>query len=114
MGSKASTPHTSAAKQPSDPVIPWSHAQVSSSDLGKTVTLISLILEQYRGVFERIYILARPSTSTTAGFPQQLLGKVGLLRTAAAAGTEQRAASAATVQCDRAAPGCASLSVHLR
>ena len=54
---------------------------------------------------------------------QQLLGKVGLLRTAAAAGTEQRAASAATVQRDRAAPGCASLStrsalpgapVHLR
>ena len=53
---------------------------------------------------------------------QQLLGKVGLLRTAEAAGTEQRA-SAATVQCDRAAPGCASLStrsalpgapVHLR
>ena len=54
---------------------------------------------------------------------QQLLGKVGLLRTAAAAGTEQRAASAATVQCDRAAPGRAGLStrsalpgapVHLR
>ena len=54
---------------------------------------------------------------------QQLLGKVGLLRTAEAAGTEQRAASAATVQRDRAAPGCASLStrsalpgapVHLR
>ena len=47
----------------------------------------------------------------------------GLLRTAAAAGTEQRAASAATVRRDRAAPGCASLStrsalpgapVHLR
>ena len=54
---------------------------------------------------------------------QQLLEKVGLLRTAAAAGTEQRAASAATVQCDRAAPGRAGLStrsalpgapVHLR
>ena len=54
---------------------------------------------------------------------QQLLGKVGLLRTAAAAGTEQRAASAATVQRDRAAPGRAGLStrsalpgapVHLR
>ena len=49
---------------------------------------------------------------------QQLLGKVGLLRTAAATGTEQRAASAA-----RAAPGRAGLStrsalpgapVHLR
>ena len=54
---------------------------------------------------------------------QQLLGKVGLLRTAAATGTEQRAASAATVQRDRAAPGRAGLStrsalpgapVHLR
>ena len=53
----------------------------------------------------------------------QLLGKVGLLRTAAAAGTEQRAASAATLQRDRAAPGRAGLStrsalpgapVHLR
>ena len=43
---------------------------------------------------------------------QQLLGKVGLLRTAAAAGTEQRAASAATVQCDRAAPGRAGLSAR--
>ena len=40
---------------------------------------------------------------------QQLLGKVGLLRTAEAAGTEQRAAS---VQRDRAAPGCASLSTR--
>ena len=55
---------------------------------------------------------------------QQLLGKVGLLRTAAAAGTEQRAAPpAATLQRDRAAPGRAGLStrsalpgapVHLR
>ena len=43
---------------------------------------------------------------------QQLLGKVGLLRTAAAAGAEQRAASAATVQCDRAAPGRAGLSTR--
>ena len=43
---------------------------------------------------------------------QQLLGKVGLLCTAAAAGTEQRAESAATVQRDRAAPGCASLSTR--
>ena len=37
---------------------------------------------------------------------QQLLGEVGLLRTAAVTGTEQRAASpAATLQRDRAAPG---------
>ena len=55
---------------------------------------------------------------------QQLLGEVGLLRTAAVTGTEQRAASpAATVQRDRAAPGRAGIStrsalpgapVHLR
>ena len=44
---------------------------------------------------------------------QQLLGKVGLLHTAAAAGTEQRAASAAaTLQRDRAAPGRAGLSTR--
>ena len=43
---------------------------------------------------------------------QQLLGKVGLLRTAAATGTEQRAASAATLQRDRAAPGRAGLSTR--
>ena len=43
---------------------------------------------------------------------QQLLGKVGLLRTAEAAGTEQRAASAVTLQRDRAAPGRAGLSTR--
>ena len=45
---------------------------------------------------------------------QQLLGKVGLLHTAAATGAEQRAASAAaTVQCDRTAPPGAP-RMHLR
>ena len=44
---------------------------------------------------------------------QQLLGKVGLLRAAAAAGTEQRAASAAASdECDRAMPGHAGLSTR--
>ena len=37
------------------------------------VGLISLILE-YRGVFERIYILAQVSTQTTAGSPSRSLG----------------------------------------
>ena len=44
---------------------------------------------------------------------QQLLGKVGLLHTAAPAGAEQRAAyAAATAQCDRAMPGRAGLSTR--
>ena len=43
----------------------------------------------------------------------QLLGKVGLLHTAAATGAEQRAASAAaTVQCDRAMSGRTGLSTR--
>ena len=49
---------------------------------------------------------ARTSCCATAS-------QVGLLRTAAATGTEQRAASAATVQCDRAAPGRAGLPAAL-
>ena len=44
---------------------------------------------------------------------QQLLGKVGLLHTAAATGAKQRAASAAaTAQCDRAMPGRTGLSTR--
>ena len=44
---------------------------------------------------------------------QQLLGKAGLLHTAAAAGAEQRAAyAAATAQCDRAMPGRTGLSTR--
>ena len=44
---------------------------------------------------------------------QQLLGKVGLLHTAAATGTEQRAASAAASdKCNRAAPGRTGLSTR--
>ena len=49
------------SKQPSDPVVP----QVPCTDIflgpsksGKTVALISMILEQYRGVFEKIYIFS--------------------------------------------------------
>ena len=49
-------------------------------------------------------LLVRPAA-------QQLLGKVGLLHTAAA-GAEQRAAYAATAQCDRAMPGRTGLSTR--
>ena len=51
-------------------------------------------------------LLVRPAA-------QQLLGKAGLLHTAAAAGAEQRAAyAAATAQCDRAMPGRTGLSTR--
>ena len=51
--------------------------------------------------------------SPKSGAAQQLLGKVGLLRAAAAAGAEQRAASAApTDKRDRAVPGCAGPSTR--
>ena len=51
-------------------------------------------------------LLVRPAA-------QQLLGKVGLLHTAAATGAEQRAASAtAAHKCDRAMPGCSGLSTR--
>ena len=38
------------------PLVPCTGIFLGPSKSGKTVTLISLILEQYRGVFERIYI----------------------------------------------------------
>ena len=50
-----------SSKQPSDPVVPLvprTGIFLGPSKSGKTVTLISLILEQYRGVFERIYIFS--------------------------------------------------------
>ena len=50
-----------SSKQPSDPVVPLvpcTGILLGPSKPGKTVTLISLILEQYRGVFERIYIFS--------------------------------------------------------
>ena len=49
------------SKQSSDPVVPLVPCTgifLGPSKSGKTVTLISLILEQYRGVFERIYIFS--------------------------------------------------------
>ena len=50
-----------SSKQPSDPVValaPRTGIFLGPSKSGKTVALISLILEQHRGVFERIYIFS--------------------------------------------------------
>ena len=49
------------SKQPSDPVVPQVPCTgifLGPSKSGKTVALISIILEQYRGVFEKIYIFS--------------------------------------------------------
>ena len=49
------------SKQSSDPVVPLvprTSIFLGPSKSGKTVALISLILEQYKGVFERIYIFS--------------------------------------------------------
>ena len=59
-----------SSKQPSDPVVPLVPCTgifLEPSKSGKTVTLISLILEQYRGVFERIYIFS-PSIDIDDGW----------------------------------------------
>ena len=40
------------------PLVPCTGIFLGPSKSGKTVALISLILEQYRGVFERIYIFS--------------------------------------------------------
>ena len=48
-----------SSKQPSDPVVflvPRTGIFLGPSKSGKTVALISMILEQHRGVFEKIYI----------------------------------------------------------
>ena len=59
-----------SSKQSSDPVVPLVPCTgifLGPSKSGKTVTLISLILEQYRGVFERIYIFS-PSIDIDDGW----------------------------------------------
>ena len=59
-----------SSKQPSDPVVPLVPCTglfLGPSKSGKTVTLISLILEQHRGVFERIYIFS-PSIDIDDGW----------------------------------------------
>ena len=58
-----------SSKQPSDPVVlvPCAGIFLGPSKSGKTVALISLILEQYRGVFERIYIFS-PSVNMDDGW----------------------------------------------
>ena len=59
-----------SSKQSSDPVVPLVPCTgifLGPSKSGKTVALISLILEQYRGVFERIYIFS-PSINVDDGW----------------------------------------------
>ena len=58
------------SKQPSDPVVPkvpCTGIFLGPSKSGKTVALISLILEQYRGVFKRVYIFS-PSININDGW----------------------------------------------
>ena len=58
------------SKQPSDPVVPQVPCAgifLGPSKSGKTVALISMILEQYRGVFEKIYIFS-PSIGIDDGW----------------------------------------------
>ena len=59
-----------SSKQPSDPVVPLVPCTgifLGPSKSGKTVALISLILEQYRGAFERVYIFS-PSVNIDDGW----------------------------------------------
>ena len=59
-----------SSKQPSDPVVPLVPCTgifLGPSKSGKTVALISLILEQCRGVFERIYVFS-PSVNIDDGW----------------------------------------------
>ena len=58
------------SKQASDPVVflvPCTGIFFGPSKSGKTVALISLILEQYTGVFERIYVFS-PSVNIDDGW----------------------------------------------
>ena len=59
-----------SSKQPQDPVVPKLPATgilVGPSKSGKTVALISMILDQYRDCFERIYIFS-PSINVDDGW----------------------------------------------
>ena len=58
------------SKQPRDPVVPklpMTGILLGPSKSGKTVALISMILEQYRGCFERIYVFS-PSINVDDGW----------------------------------------------
>ena len=58
------------SKQPKDPVVPklpMTGILLGPSKSGKTVALISMILEQYRGCFERSYIFS-PSINVDDGW----------------------------------------------
>ena len=49
------------------PLVPCTGIFLGPSKSGKTVALISLILEQYKGVFERIYVFS-PSVNIDDGW----------------------------------------------
>ena len=69
MGRLSFSPRLST-KQASDPVVPLVPCTgifLGPSKSGKTVALISLILEQYKGVFERIYVFS-PSVNIDDGW----------------------------------------------
>ena len=58
------------SKQPKEPVVPklpMTGILLGPSKSGKTVALISMILEQYRGCFERIYVFS-PSIMVDDGW----------------------------------------------
>ena len=59
-----------SSKQASDPVVPLVPCTgifLRPSKSGKTVALISLILEEYRGVFKKIYVFS-PSVNIDDGW----------------------------------------------
>ena len=73
MGKIKLFPTEYSSKQSSDPVVPLVPCMgifLGPSKSGKTVALISLILEQYRGVFERIYVFS-PSVNRRRLDPRQ-------------------------------------------
>ena len=63
-----------SSKQPSDPVVPLVPCTgifLGPSKSGKTVALLSMILEQYRGVFKKSISSVLRLGSTMAGSPSR-------------------------------------------
>ena len=92
-----------SSKQSSDPVVPLVPCTgifLGPSKSGKTVALISLILEQYRGVFERIYVFS-PSVNIDDGWipvKKYIEGDLGMMSQS----SDLHALRAITVQQPRA------------
>ena len=72
MGKIKLFPTQSTAADPVVPLVPCTGIFLGPSKSGKTVALISLILEQYRGVFEKIYIFS-PSVNISTWVSSQKL-----------------------------------------